>query len=148
MGVGHVRGVKRGAIVFMSVIACATLTGEAPTPAVPVRAANRLAVETLRYTMADFGEVILYRPDREPDGVVLFLSDSDGWTPARDKMARTLAGTGLLVAGVSTPALLQAMAKSRSACNNANYPLIDLARDVQHRTAMTLYRKPVVLGYG
>lgn len=140
---------KRAFIVIVSTLACTTLARAAPTRSLPPPHADPApVVEVMRYAMPSFGEVNLYRPAREPEGTVLFLSDSDGWTSAREKMARSLARKGFLVAGVSTPALMQAMRKSRSPCNNANYPLIDLARDVQHRAAVKLYKKPIVIGYG
>jgi len=115
---------------------------------VPAREDVAATVQTSRYAFAATGDVATYLPSHDPKGVVLFLSGEDGWTRDRDQMARALARKGLLVAGISTPALLQAMERSPRTCVNPNYPLIDLARDLQHRMAVETYRKPVLLGYG
>lgn len=134
-------------LFLLPMLALGLLVADAPRPAPPAPSPPA-KVETSRYALANFGTVSVYRPDREPAGVVLVLSDRDGWTPARDRMARALAGRGLLVAGVATPVLLQAMEASPKACDNPNYPLIDLSRDLQHRVAVRSYHKPVVLGIG
>lgn len=101
-----------------------------------------------RYTFPAFGEVSVYRPTGAPKGVVLLLSDEDGWTPAMETIARALAAKDILVAGVSTSALMRAMETAKAGCNNPNYPLVDLARDLQHRTYVENYMKPVIVGYG
>lgn len=100
------------------------------------------------YAFAPFGTVHVLRPAGEPRGVVLFLSDSDGVSPTETAIARELGRRGLLVALVSTPALLKASNAWSKRCLNANYPLVDLSNDLQHRMGVRVYMKPVILGEG
>lgn len=138
---------KRALLMLLAGLMPAWLTGSAP--AEEARAPARpAAVRVIRYWLAPFGEVAAYRPAGSPRGVVLLLSDRNGWTRPMDEMARALAQRDLLVGGISTPALMQAMESTKARCINPNYPLVDLTRDLQHRMAMTAYRKPVLLGVG
>lgn len=101
----------------------------------------------MRYKLVPFGTVTVYRPIAAPVGVALFLSGDGGWKDGVVDMARALTREGLLVAGVSTPALMHRMEASKARCINPNYPLVDLARDVQHRVGVRAYMKPIVIGY-
>jgi type IV secretory pathway VirJ component len=108
-------------------------------PSVPVRES--------RYRLAPFGTVTVYDPTRAPRGVALFLSGDGGWDETASNIARAIAGQGLLVAGISTPTLMKALNQPGTRCINPNYPLVDLARDVQHRMAVPSYEEPIVIGY-
>lgn len=119
----------------------ASMSAQGVTPAPPP------VLGETRYTFAHFGPVAVYRPAGAPKGVALFLSGDGGWRNGVVDMARALAGQGLLVAGVSTPALLHAMEAGNARCINPNYPLVDLARDVQHRMDVRAYMKPIIVGY-
>ncbi|CAH0348816.1 AcvB/VirJ family lysyl-phosphatidylglycerol hydrolase [Sphingobium sp. CECT 9361] len=105
------------------------------------------AVRESRYRMAPFGTVHVYSPAHGPRGVVLFLSGDGGWDRPATVLAHALADQGLLVAGVSTPSLMQTLEQNKAKCIDPNYPLVDLARDVQHRMAVRAYMKPIVVGY-
>ncbi|MBN8817496.1 MAG: virulence factor family protein [Sphingomonas sp.] len=100
------------------------------------------------YSTAPFGTVHLFRPAADPRGVVLFLSDSNGVSTTETSIATTLAHRGLLVALVSTPVLMATPDAWSKRCLNANYPLVDLSNDVQHRAGVKAYMKPVILGTG
>ena len=100
------------------------------------------------YSTAPFGTVHLFRPSADPRGVVLFLSDSNGVSTTETSIATTLAHRGLLVALVSTPVLMATPDAWSKRCLNANYPLVDLSNDVQHRAGVKAYMKPVILGTG
>ncbi|MGC4252741.1 MAG: AcvB/VirJ family lysyl-phosphatidylglycerol hydrolase [Sphingobium sp.] len=101
----------------------------------------------LAYDFPPMGRVAVLRPRRPPRGVVLLLSDARGWGQAEQALSRRLADAGMLVAGISTPAFLQRLNGGKR-CINPNYALIDLARDLQHRLAVPLYMKPVIVGRG
>jgi len=109
------------------------------------------AVGTSAYGFAPLGQVAVYRPPTTspagPRGVVIALSDRGGWDDASAAFARRLAARGALVAGISTPQFLKALSGSKR-CINPNVALIDLARDLQHRLDLPLYRKPILLGRG
>lgn len=100
------------------------------------------------YQFAPFGTVHVLRPAGEPRGVVLFLSDSDGVTATETATARALGQRGLLVALISTPALLKTPDAWSKRCLNANFPLVALSNDVQHRMGVKAYMRPVILGEG
>jgi type IV secretory pathway VirJ component len=119
------------------------------TASVPARltATPPVAPAPVRYRMAPFGQVTVYRPAGAPKGVALFLSGDGGWDSHVVQIARAMADQGVMVAGVSTPALMKAMEASKSKCMNANYPLVDLSRDVQHRMGVRAYMKPIIIGY-
>jgi len=100
------------------------------------------------HAFAPFGTVHVARPPGAPRGVVLFLSDAQGITAREEVVADALARRGLLVALVSTPALLAHADDWSKRCLNANYPLVDLSNDVQHRMGVRAYMKPIIMGQG
>ncbi|MCB4859573.1 virulence factor family protein [Sphingobium sp. PNB] len=112
----------------------------------PVPGATGPVAES-QYSLLPLGRIAVYRPAGAPSGVVLALSDSHGWDDDSADTARLLAARGALVAGISTPAFLQALQASRR-CINPNYGIIALARDLQHRLALPMYDKPVLIGRG
>ncbi|WP_242127093.1 AcvB/VirJ family lysyl-phosphatidylglycerol hydrolase [Sphingobium sp. Sx8-8] len=105
------------------------------------------AVSEISYDLAPMGSIAVYRPSALPKGVVIALSGREGWDDASAGFARRLAARGALVAGISTPDFLKALNASKR-CMNPNYGIIGLARDLQHRLDMPMYRKPVLLGRG
>ena len=134
------RLLARCALVAAGLLAIAADSRDRPaTPAAP-RAST--------YAFAPFGTVHVVAPAVAPRGVVLFLSDSDGVTANETAIAQALGRRGLLVALVSTPALMHAPDAWSRRCLNANYPLVDLSNDVQHRMGVRAYMKPIILGTG
>lgn len=99
------------------------------------------------YSLAPMGRIAVYRPSGQPRGVVLALSGRNGWDDASVDTARALVARGALVAGISTPAFLKALQLS-GRCINPNYGIIALARDLQHRLALPMYSKPILIGQG
>ncbi|WP_397586529.1 AcvB/VirJ family lysyl-phosphatidylglycerol hydrolase [Sphingobium fuliginis] len=112
----------------------------------PVPGATGPVAES-QYSLPSLGRIAVYQPAGAPSGVVLALSDSHGWDEDSADTARLLAARGALVAGISTPVFLQALHTSRR-CINPNYGIIALARDLQHRLALPMYDKPVLIGRG
>lgn len=100
-----------------------------------------------QYRLAPIGTVNVYRPVGEPRATALFLSGDGGWNSGTAAIARDLSQRGVLVAGISTPALMHALERGHARCINPNYALINLARDVQHRMGVHAYSKPLLIGY-
>lgn len=100
-----------------------------------------------QYRLAPIGAVSVYRPVGEPRATALFLSGDGGWNGGTAAIARDLSQHGVLVAGISTPALMRALERGHARCINPNYALINLARDVQHRMGVHAYTKPLLIGY-
>ena len=117
----------------------------------PARAADPAqgdsAISETAYAVAPLGSIAVYRPSALPKGVVIALSGRQGWDGDSAGFARRLAARGALVAGISTPDFLKALDGSKR-CVNPNYGILALARDLQHRFAMPMYRKPVLIGRG
>ncbi|MGV3770333.1 MAG: AcvB/VirJ family lysyl-phosphatidylglycerol hydrolase [Sphingobium phenoxybenzoativorans] len=136
-------------IRLASAFALIGLCGPAPaqSPGPPALQVEKTYPGESSYVMKPFGKVAVYRPQGNPVGVALFLSGDGGWQPDVTGMSRALADHGILVAGVSTPALLRTMEAAKGKCINANYPLVDLARDIQHRMGVKSYMKPIIFGY-
>ncbi len=133
----------------LAVLACALLAGagllvfqRSRQPSAPPP-----GVSETSYVGAPFGRIAVYRPAGEPRATALFLSGDAGWNDGAAAIARDLAARGVLVAGVSTPVLMKALEERPGKCIDPNYPLIALARDVQHRTGVHTYMKPVIIGY-
>ncbi|BAV63725.1 AcvB/VirJ family lysyl-phosphatidylglycerol hydrolase [Sphingobium cloacae] len=133
-------------------LAAAFILTAMPPGMEPSRAAERRPAAAsppadLAYDFPAMGRIAIDRPRRAPRGIVLLLSDAHGWRQEEQALARRLADADMLVAGISTPAFLQRLGHA-SRCINPNYAIIDLARDLQHRLAVPLYRKPMIVGRG
>ncbi|MFT3964327.1 MAG: AcvB/VirJ family lysyl-phosphatidylglycerol hydrolase [Sphingobium sp.] len=127
-------------IRVLCAVALALVAGRGETPASP-------GMPLLsHYAAAPFGTILVTHPAR-PGGTVLFLSDANGVTGAEMTVAAALSRRGMMVALLSTPALMRAL-DAGPGCLNLNYPLIALSSDVQHRMAVRTYAKPVIMGLG
>ncbi|MBN8831728.1 MAG: virulence factor family protein [Sphingomonadales bacterium] len=100
------------------------------------------------YSFAPFGAVHVTQPGGAPRGVVIFLSDSRGAPANDDAITRELARRGLLVAAVSAGALLRTPEAWAGRCLNANYPIVALSNDLQHRMGVRAYMQPIIIGVG
>ncbi|MES2496537.1 MAG: AcvB/VirJ family lysyl-phosphatidylglycerol hydrolase [Pseudomonadota bacterium] len=92
-------------------------------------------------------EVSTYRAAGSIRGVAIFLSGDGGWNLGVVDMAKALAGQGVAVAGISTPALLESLDSDGEKCVNPNYALQALAQDYEHRLGLPRYIKPILTGY-
>jgi len=127
-------------------IMAACLLGLVTGDAGPARTGAEAAASA--YAFAPFGTVHVLTPTGDARGVVLVLSDSEGVSANETAIARALTQRGLLVALISTPTLMKTPETWGKHCLNANYPLVDLANDLQHRMRVRAYMKPVILGIG
>lgn len=140
-GEGAPRWVRRvaasaatGAVMMTSVAALA----QTPAPA--------QAPEIL--THGRFENVPIFRPEGAPNATVLFFSDDDGWTPRAERMARALADTGALVAGIDTARLMANYTKDEIACVYAAGDLDNFGRWVEAAVKLPGYTPPILVGDG
>jgi type IV secretory pathway VirJ component len=120
----------------------------AQMPATPRPAlAQEGGVATGSFTSGAAQEVDTYRPAGTVRGVAIFLSGDGGWNLGVVDMAKALAGQGVAVAGISTPALLKRLDGDGGKCVNPNYALQALAQDYEHRLGLPRYIKPILAGY-
>jgi type IV secretory pathway VirJ component len=99
------------------------------------------------FNFAGFGQVVVYHPDGTPNAVVLFLSGDGGIERRETDMAKVLAGSGALVACVSTPHYLKAEAASHEKIFYPAGDFEELAKVVQTRANLSTYYIPLLAGY-
>ncbi len=114
--------------------------------AVAFRGANHAPPEIM--THGRFENVPIFRPEGEPNATVLFFSDDDGWTPRAERMARALADTGALVAGIDTARLMANYTKDDIACVYAAGDLDNFGRWVEAAVKLPGYTPPILVGDG
>lgn len=95
-----------------------------------------------------FENVPVFKPKGEPNATVLFLSDDDGWTPRAERMARALADTGALVAGIDTARLMANFTKDDGACVFPSGDLDNFGRFLEAYEKLPGYTPPVLVGDG
>jgi type IV secretory pathway VirJ component len=120
--------------------AVATRPSAAPT------AAAAGAVE--HQTYGRFGQVSIYRRGPAPNGVVVLLSDADGWSPRAEALARSLESLDALVIGLD---LQYYLGRSERLTQDCTYPAGDLemlSKLVQKTLELPAYTPPVLAGFG
>lgn len=141
-----------GSAALMSSIFSSSATpvaAQAPVIAqAPVHPATDDApVATSSFTFAGSQEISGYRPAGPIRGVAIFLSGDGGWNLGVVDMAKALAGQGIAVAGLSTPAFQKKLEADGQKCVNPNFVLQALAQDYEHRLGLPRYAKPILVGY-
>jgi len=130
-----------------------------PAPVMPQAAAAAAGAAAFRsggtggaapeiMTHGRFENVPIFRPEGEPNATVLFFSDDDGWTPRAERMARALADTGALVAGIDTARLMANYTKDDIACVYAAGDLDNFGRWVEAAVKLPGYTPPILVGDG
>jgi type IV secretory pathway VirJ component len=114
--------------------------------AVAFRGAGSGAPEVM--THGRFENIPIFRPEGEPNATVLFFSDDTGWTPRAERMARALADTGALVAGIDTARLMANYTKDDVACVYAAGDLDNFGRWVEAAVKLPGYTPPILVGDG
>lgn len=90
----------------------------------------------------------IFFPKQDASGLVVLLSDANGWTEKEDAVARTLSGEKALVVGVDLKAYLAALAKDGGDCIYTVSDIEFLSQQVQRAAGNGAYRPPVVAGVG
>jgi type IV secretory pathway VirJ component len=93
-----------------------------------------------------FPDFNVYVPHAPPRGFVLFLSGSDGWTPAADLMARQIAAQGAMVAGIDGARFDAALATDGGQCVFHDGDLENLSHFVQAYFRLPTYLMPMLAG--
>src|SRR5437868_2886035 len=100
-----------------------------------------------RISHGRFEDVTLYRPASEVKGFVLFLSGDGGWDDEVERMAKALVAEGVLVAGIDTPQLFDALRKDGADCVLPDGDLENLSHYLQGYARLPTYFTPVLVGY-
>jgi type IV secretory pathway VirJ component len=127
--------------------AVATRPAAAATrPAAAPTATGGGAVE--HQTYGRFGQVSIYRRAPAPKGVVVLLSDADGWGPQAEALARGLESLDALVIGLD---LQYYLGRTERLTQDCTYPAGDfemLSKLVQKTLELPVYTPPVLAGFG
>ena len=95
------------------------------------------------------GAVTLYQPTgRAAEGLVLFLSGDDGWSPVVAGMAGHLTERGFLVAGIDSNQFRQNLLGSGESCTFTAGDLETFAHFLESKLRFARYINPVLAGYG
>jgi type IV secretory pathway VirJ component len=93
-----------------------------------------------------YGKVRVVEPEHRAIGFVIFFSGEHGLTAADAAAARTLAGTGALVAEVDTAAYLKRLDKLDEKCHYLAVDAEALSRQVQRARGFPNYLTPILAG--
>lgn len=93
----------------------------------------------------------IVEPDGPPAGLVVLLSDEDGYGRADEALARSLAGLGALVVGIDTPKSFVRVEAQRpkSAVDDCIYfvgEVEQISQETQKQVGDQLYRNPLIVG--
>ncbi|WP_205748902.1 AcvB/VirJ family lysyl-phosphatidylglycerol hydrolase [Emticicia sp. CRIBPO] len=114
-------------------------------PSFQIDKAAPVAQEVMNF--GQFGKITLYKPQKTPRSLALFVSGDGGWQFGVINMAKYLAMQGVLVAGIDAKYFAASMSKLTSECY---YPAADfeqLSMVIQKKYNFTDYSKPVLVGY-
>jgi len=91
-----------------------------------------------------------YAPDhgQKIEGLVIMISDRQGWDAAATAMAQHLTHSGEVVVGLDLPIYRAALEKEDNDCVLVTRDLEVLSRDVEQSLPFAEFRPPVILGLG
>lgn len=95
-----------------------------------------------------FSEVTLQVPSSRPQRSVLLFSDLAGWTQDEQQLAETLRKRGMFVAGIDTPALLEAARRRGGDCLFIGGDVDNLGRFVQAAARLDVSLPTTLVGIG
>jgi len=82
------------------------------------------------------------------DGLVILISDNQGWDAAATAMAQHLAAKGDAVAGLELPVYRAALGHEDHECTLVTRDLETTARNIEETLPFSEYRPPVIIGLG
>ncbi len=106
---------------------------------------QNVTTDTLTY--GKFGKVWIYKPDKEPQQVVLFISGDAGWKLGVVDMAHRLTEQGALVLGIDILHYNRMLRKENKSCYYISGDFELLSEYVQKKLHFTHYITPVLAGY-
>ncbi|MDB5397459.1 MAG: hypothetical protein JWM91_4965 [Rhodospirillales bacterium] len=112
--------------------------------------ARAVEFKPTRIDGSPLGPVHYYAPagGKKIDGLVIVISDNQGWDAAATTVAQHLTQSGEVVVGLELPIYRAALEKEDNDCVLVTRDLESLARDVEQTLPFPEYRPPVILGIG
>lgn len=113
-------------------------------------AAGAVEFKPTRIDGSPLGPVHYYAPPdaKKIDGLVIVISDNQGWDAAATAVAQHLTDSGKVVVGLELPVYRAALLKEDNDCVLVTRDLEVLAREVEETLPFPEYRPPVILGLG
>lgn len=87
-------------------------------------------------------------PQVQEKGIVVLLSDADGWGSEEDRMSDALTADGAVVVGVDLPDYYAGLGEEDRDCLYLVSDIEELSRQIHRDRDMTTYRAPLVAGIG
>jgi type IV secretory pathway VirJ component len=112
-----------------------------------ITVSSALAVSEDSIRFAPFDSVAIYYQSLDVSKVVLFISGDGGWNKGVVDMAREVARSGALVAGVDIRLYLAAASASKEPCLYPAGDLEELSQFIQRKYGFKTYVPPVLIGY-
>jgi type IV secretory pathway VirJ component len=131
--------VIRAVCVVLSLVLCLAQTANAGEALKPTRV-DGSPLYPVHYYVPPAGKVL--------NGLVILISDNQGWDDAATAMAQHLAGDGNAVVGLELPIYRAALRKEDHECTLVTRDLETTARDIEETLPFAQYRPPVIIGIG
>ena len=141
-----VKGISRRTAFLMILILAFVSFGWALADAFRTRSGD--GAGNFSYPFGSFGTVHVRSPPREPQGVVLLISDSGGPDDRDAQISASLTRIGLAVVGISLAETRHKLKPRQADCISFVNSLDNLSKDVQHRMGVKTYLQPVIAGIG
>jgi type IV secretory pathway VirJ component len=99
------------------------------------------------FSFGPFGKVTLYRPQKDPAAVVLFVSGDGGWNKGVVDMARALTTLDAAVVGIDITRYLKRLGESPEKCAYPAGDFEELSHFLQKKIGLPAYLSPMLVGY-
>lgn len=106
------------------------------------------SASTETFTFGRFGVVTVYYDRPQPSQVMLLVSGAQGWNQEAMNIASALASLDALVVGIDLPQYLKMLSAAEETCSYPGGDFAALNKFVQQRYGFSMYRHPVLVGYG
>jgi type IV secretory pathway VirJ component len=94
-----------------------------------------------------FGKIVIYKPAKTPESVVLFISGDGGWNKGVIDMAKKVLAQGSLVAGIDIRHYYKNLKKRNQQCHYPAGDFEELSMVLQKKYMIPEYLKPILVGY-
>ncbi len=106
---------------------------------------NATTIDSLNY--GAFGKVKIYKPEKTPEAMVIFVSGDGGWTTRESGMAMSIVNQGAMVLGIDIRSYLKALKIEKSKCYYPASDFENLSMSIQKKYKFSQYLKPILFGY-
>ncbi|TWF57108.1 virulence factor family protein [Neorhizobium alkalisoli] len=98
--------------------------------------------------LASLPTSLIAYPDENASGIVILLSDEDGWTDDEEDMSDALVAEGAVVVGVDLPDYYASLSAEERDCLYLVSDIEEISRRIHRDRNMPIYHQPLVAGIG